>query len=137
MLNSGSGRRSKKPGQQQQSITNFLSSAFKSVSASASTATAPPTYHVSGPRTSLTPGTRPIAAVKPVVVQQQHAEPRALPSSVIDLTVTSPVLNSVSIGAAQRGNGRYVELQILCIFYRYSQTDEMTKHYFLTAAVMK
>ena len=136
MLNSGSSRRSKKPGQQQQSITNFLSSAFKSVSASASTATAPPTYHVSGPRTSLTPGTRPIAAVKPVV-QQQHAEPRATPSSVIDLTVTSPVLNCVSIGAAQRGNGRYVELQILCIFYRYSQTDEMTKHYFLTAAVMK
>ena len=136
MLNSGSSRRSKKPGQQQQSITNFLSSAFKSVSASASTATAPPTYHVSGPRTSLTPGTRPIAAVKPVV-QQQPAEPRASPSSVIDLTVTSPVLNCVSIGAAQRGNGRYVELQILCIFYRYSQTDEMTKHYFLTAAVMK
>ena len=136
MLNSGSGRRSKKPGQQQQSITNFLSSAFKSVSASASTATAPPTYHVSGPRTSLTPGTRPIAAVKPVV-QQQHAEPCASPSSVIDLTVTSPVLNCVSIGAAQRGNGRYVELQISCISYRYSQTDEMTKHYFLTAAVMK
>ena len=122
MLNSGSGRRSKKPGQQQQSITNFLSSANKSSasasksgSASASTATVPPASHVSGPRTSLTPGTRPIAAVKPVV-QQQHAEPRASPSAVIDLTVTSPVLNRVSLlGVAQRGNGRYVKLQILCI----------------------